>query len=79
VLDALRRVRGELDTAGLRVALDERIEARLMDRDFAPVQPIDLARVDSTQMTWLPGSARQAPITRPTYPEPKVVTRMVRS
>ena len=37
---------GELEAAGFRVALDERIQARLVDRDLAPVQALDLARVD---------------------------------
>src|SRR5918994_1565100 len=31
----------------------------------------------STHSTWLPASARQAPVTRPTYPEPKMVTRIL--
>jgi hypothetical protein len=46
VLDALDRVRGEFNAACLCVALDERIEARLVDGDLSAVQALDLARID---------------------------------
>ena len=46
VLHALRRIGREFDAAGLRVALDERVEPGLVDRDFAALQALDLARID---------------------------------
>ncbi len=46
MLDALRGVGGELEAAGGGVALEERIEAGLVDGHFALVQSLDLVRVD---------------------------------
>jgi hypothetical protein len=44
--DRLLDVRRELEPARLLVAGDEVVEARLVDGDLAPVEPLDLARVD---------------------------------
>src|SRR5487761_115623 len=41
-----------------------------------PLRRSILPASTSTQTTWLPASARQAPVTKPTYPEPKIVTRI---
>ncbi len=46
VVDALLRVGREAQAAGLRVALHDRLEARLVDRDLAGLQARDLGRVD---------------------------------
>ena len=46
VLDALDGIGGELDAAGFRVALDQRIEPGLVNGDLAAIQTLDLACVD---------------------------------
>ena len=67
VFDAVGGVGGELEPPGCEVALDQLIEARLVDRDLAGLAGRSiLAASTSTQRTWLPASARQAPVTRPT-------------
>ncbi len=40
-----RRVRREFQTAGLRIALDESVEARFVNRDLAAAKALNLARV----------------------------------
>ena len=39
-------VGGEVQPAGGVVGLDHRLQARLVDRDHAAIEPIDLGRVD---------------------------------
>ena len=46
VRDAFRRVGRELEAPLVDVALDEHVEAGLVDRDLALLQALDLARVD---------------------------------
>ncbi len=46
MLDALDRIGGEFDTTGFRIALDQGVQAGLVNRDLAPIQPLDLARID---------------------------------
>ena len=46
VLDTLGRIRRELDASGLRIVLDECVEAGLVDGHFTPLEPLDLAGVD---------------------------------
>jgi hypothetical protein len=46
MLDALDRISGEFDPAGLGVVLDERIEAGLVNGDVPAIQTLDLARID---------------------------------
>ena len=46
MLDALGGIGRELDAAGLGVALDQRIQPGLVDRNLAAVQPLDLAGID---------------------------------
>ena len=45
VFDGLREVRGEGEAAGEAVAVDQYVEAGLVDRDFAALQRLDLALV----------------------------------
>ena len=65
VLDRLVVARGELQPARL-AAHDHGVEAGLVDGNLAAAQAIDLAGSTSTHRTWLPTSARHAPVTRPT-------------
>ena len=46
MLDTLDRIRRELDAPGFRIALDEGVEAGLVDGHFTPLEPLDLAGVD---------------------------------
>jgi hypothetical protein len=66
VRDAVGRRRRETQAFGFDIGFDERIEAGLVDRDFAPIEAFDFLASTSTHNTSLPASARQAPVTRPT-------------
>ena len=46
MFDPACRIRREFETAGLGVAFDESVEARLVDGNLAAVQALDLSRVD---------------------------------
>ncbi len=62
-----RQVGGEVQPLGLDVVLDQLGQARLVDRNLAAVEAVDLlldrCRCRSTS---LPLSAKQVPVTRPT-------------
>ena len=66
VIYALLGIRRKAQSPGGEIAFDDGIEARLMDGYFARLSISILRSSTSTQTTWLPASARQAPVTRPT-------------
>ena len=45
VVNPPHRIRGELDAPGFRVALDERVQSRLVDGDLTALQALDLGGV----------------------------------
>jgi len=66
MIDAARNVTGEFQTSRFLVALNIGIQARLINWYIALFQTLYFVFVDTTQRTWLPISAMQAPVTRPT-------------
>ena len=60
------QIPGEGQPAGFGVALDQILQSRLVDRDLAAPQRLDLAAVVVTAVTSTPNSAKQADDTSPT-------------
>jgi hypothetical protein len=78
MVDAFLHIGGKLKAASLDIALEIVIQAGLVNGNFTTIQPRDLFGINvifsraifsasmSTHTTWLPVSAMQAPVTRPT-------------
>jgi hypothetical protein len=65
-----RDVGAEAQQAGGHVLLNHGAQAGLVDGHLAAHERVHLVGSSSTQWTVLPASARQVPVTSPTYPDP---------
>ena len=64
--DRRGEVGGEIEPPGFHIGGDQRVESGLEDRDLAAAKAAILSPSLSTQVTWWPKSAKQAPDTSPT-------------
>ncbi len=59
-------VGGEFKPPGIAVALDQRVEPRLIDRHLAAVEPLDARRIDIDADHVITGIGQARPVTSPT-------------